>query len=74
MAHTKELLDTVSINNIVEDIRIEQDIFVNDSGQSIKYNRFIIQFDDGQTIKLKLDRILKLEFYMAIKENDKPPK
>jgi hypothetical protein len=69
MSHTKALLDATSLNNIVEDVKITQDIFVNEKGESIKYNGLVIQFDDGQEIRIKLDKMMKLELYMAILVN-----
>lgn len=68
MAHTKQLLDAGSIDNLIDEVSVTQEVFQNEQGQAVKYNRVVIKLDNGDTVGLKATPELKMAVYYATRE------
>lgn len=68
MAHTKELLDAVDITDLVDTIVVTQDIFTDENGKQVRYNRLVLNLKNDDDLKLKLDKTSKVGVYYALRE------
>lgn len=65
---TKKLLDAQNVDDIIDSVNISQEVFANDKGEAIKYNKLIITFENGDQVSLKPTDELKMAIYYARKE------
>lgn len=67
MSDSKRLLDAQSIDDILKDVLITKEVFQNDKGESVYYNRLRLVFDDNDTVDLKATPEVKIAVYYAKK-------
>jgi len=53
MSHTKKLLEAGSLMDYIDDIKVEKKSFVNDKGETLEYNSFIIVFANGDEVQMR---------------------
>lgn len=68
MADNKKLLDAQSIDDVLKDVQIVKDVFQNEKGESVYFNRIRLVFDNEDTVDLKATPELKMAVYYAKKE------
>lgn len=68
---TKELLETQSLIDYVEDVEIVKDNFAAEDGRNVGYNYVLIKFANGDNLRFKTDKVHKASVWFALKEGKK---
>jgi hypothetical protein len=68
---TKELLESQSIIDYISDFEIFKDNFTTEDGKHLEYNYFLVTLGNGDTIRMKPEKIWKASVYFCLKEGKK---
>jgi hypothetical protein len=69
---TKELLETQSLIDYIEDVTIEKDSFQEEkTGRAVDYNYILVHLANGDTLRIKPDKVNKASIWFALKEGKK---
>lgn len=72
MAHTKQLLDEVNIDNVLDKVDIIRDTFIDEAtGKRVEYNRVRLTLDNEDVVFLKPTKELKMALYYRLKQDEK---
>lgn len=67
MAHTKELLDQVELDDLIDRTEVVRESFKGENG-TVEYNRLVIHFTNGDKAELKLSPVNKATVFYALKD------
>lgn len=72
MAHTKQLLDAMPLDDLVQGIEVVKESFNDqETGRTVDYNRLKITLINGDETYLKFNKDAKLAIFYALRESEK---